>query len=126
MWGVVRQIEKKRTLAIGADDPQCFIGEVIREVARGFKGRTAIEAHLPRMGGPEEGVDWIKGLFGVDHLRRILWQKQRGTGHKPQCLVKAMGLRAECRRFPQVPLADVDGVVTRFFQQSGQRNLAGG
>ena len=123
---VVGQVQEKGPVLVGLDHLDRLVSEVVGHVLGRLKRLAVFEAHGPRLGGPEKFVNWIKVLHGIDHIRVLSWQKHGGTMHVRQRLVEAVVVGAKLRAVPQMPFAQMHGVVVGSLQQFGQCDLAGG
>ncbi len=120
----VRKIQEERAVAVRLDHLDRLVGPVICQIAAGLEPVAAIVAGGILHPRPEELVDRVEGQLGVDRVRVVLGQMQR-AGHQ-QALVEALRIGAEFRSVAQMPLADMDAVIARRFQDLGDRALAAG
>ena len=92
----------------------------------GWKRGAAVLAHREGQVRPEERVDRIEVLHGVDGARIVGVEVQRGAGIEAEVLVEALRLRPQRRRLAEMPLAEAERAVAARAQQLGERDLPGG
>ena len=120
----MRQEQEKRPVLVAGDGGDGFVGEVVGQVLVGLEPGAAVVADAKAHVGPQELVDGVEVLLGVDDPRVFLGQVQ-ATLHE-QALVKALVVGPHLRCAAQMPLADVQRVIAAWLEQFGHRQLTGG
>ena len=115
------EVEEKRSVAVGLDHSQRFIGPPVGEIAARLERRTAIIGRGKAQRSPKELVDRIKIELGVDDARVILGQIQPAV-HQ-QAFVKPLRIWQKILSVPQMPFADMHGVIAAPFEQFGNRDF---
>ena len=110
----VGQVHEKGAVLIFANGIHGFIGEIVCEIAFGFKPMATVVAHTKAHVGPQKTNDGVKVLFGVDSAWVFFWQVQ--TTFHEQTFVKALVVGPHFWRTAQVPFANVNVVVSTFFE----------
>ena len=119
----MRQIHEERPVLVLPDRGHRFVGEIVGQVLVGFEPFAAVVTHAKTHVGPQELVDRVEILLGVDHARVVLRQVQAAL-HE-DALVEALVVGPHLRGAAQVPFADMDVVVPTRLEQFGHRLLGG-
>ena len=82
-WGVrrvVSQVQEERPVAVGFDYLDRVATEIVGHVGVRPKSPAVIVSNCVTQIRPQESIDRIKILFGVNHLVVVLKHKQGGSG----------------------------------------------
>ena len=117
----MRQVHEKWPVLVALDRRDRLVGEVVGQVLGGLEPLAGVVADAVAHVGPQEAVDRVEVLFGIDHSGVFFGQVQPAL-HE-QALVEALVVGPHLGGAAEVPFADVDVVVAAALEQFSHRAL---
>ena len=115
------KIEEEGPVLVGFDHVEAFIRPPVRQISAWLVGIAIVERGGELHAGPEELVDRVKVQFCVDDIRIVFIHEQAGM-HQ-QAFVKALRVGERFTVPPEVPFADMDGVIVVLLEEFSDRHF---
>ncbi len=124
MYPPMRKIEKERSVAVLFNHLDRFVGIIVCNVSTRLKTLAPVKRGGKLHRRPQKAVDRVKILFGI-HNVGIIHRQIKPTRHQ-QTVIKTLLVRGHTVRPPQMPLADMSGVIAGILQHFCNRDFRSG